>query len=287
MGTAEGTLVESLVGAISLGGLLGREGLWPRRLFVAVVFVAELRGTITRADRQIRALAASVPVRELAIEVLGIGGILVAEPIPAFPDPVDVGVMEIEHRVASDRGEFGHVAAEGEMGEEVRVLVHPGIEPEVAGRRVDVELLVEGVQIDPVLVEGVDPFAPIHPGPARAVVQRGARVPEHGGDDEIVGVAGDRVPVGKRKLLILQHLADDPLELMQHQSMPGQEVPLLKLLGVGGVVGVGLAAVPHGLRVGSSLRRERRDHFRFELPGMIPQERRKALDPVGIPPPLP
>ena len=69
--------------------------------------------------------------------------------------------------------------------------------------------------------------------------------------------------------------------------MPGQEVPLLKVLGVGGVVGVGLAAVPHGLRIGSSLRRERRDHFGLELPGVIPQERRKSLDPVGIPPPLP
>ena len=69
--------------------------------------------------------------------------------------------------------------------------------------------------------------------------------------------------------------------------MPGQEVPLLKVLGVGGVVGVRLAAVPHGLRVVSSLRRERRDQLGLELPGVLPQERRKALDPVGIPPPLP
>ena len=32
--TAEGTLVESLVNAISLGGLLGGQGLWPGRLFI-------------------------------------------------------------------------------------------------------------------------------------------------------------------------------------------------------------------------------------------------------------
>ena len=125
-----------------------------------------------RADRQIDALAASVPVRELAVEVFGIGRIRVAEPIPALPQPIDVGVMEIEDRVAADGGEFGHVAPEGEVREEVRVLVEPGIEAEAAGRRVDVELLVQGVQIDPVPVEGVDPFAAVDPEPAGAVVQR-------------------------------------------------------------------------------------------------------------------
>ena len=62
--TAEGTLVESLVNAISLGGLLSGQTLWLGRLFIAVILVAHLRGTITRADRQIRALVASVPVRE-------------------------------------------------------------------------------------------------------------------------------------------------------------------------------------------------------------------------------
>ena len=157
--TAEGLLVESLVDALSSGGLVRRQALWLGRLLIAVILVAELRGTVSRADGQIHALAASVAVRELAIQVVGIGRIGVAEPIPAFPQPIDVGVMEIEDRVASDGGEFGHVAAEGEVREEVRVLIEPGIEPKVAGRRVDVELLVEGVQIDPVPVEGVDPFA--------------------------------------------------------------------------------------------------------------------------------
>ena len=84
------------------------------------------------------------------------------------------------------------------MSKEVRVLVHPGIEPKVAGRRVDVQLLVEGVQSEPVPVEFIDAFAPIDPGPASAVVQRAARVPEHGGDDPIGRVSGDRVPVGQR-----------------------------------------------------------------------------------------
>ena len=152
-----------------------------------------------------------------------------------------------------------------------------GLKPKVARRRVDVELLVEGVQRDPVSVERIDPFAPIDPEPASAVVEGGARVPEHGGDDEIVGVAGERVPVGKRKLLIVQHLANDPLELRQHQPMPRQEEPLLELLRVGGVVGVGLAAVPHRLGVGSILRRERRDHFRLVLLGVDP------TGPPGIP----
>src|SRR4030095_708440 len=108
--TAKSTLVESLVRARSLSGLLRCEGLWAGRLFILVISVAELGGTITRADRQIRALAASVPVRELAIEVFGIGWILVAKPVPALPQPVDVGVMEIEHRAGSDRGELRQIA---------------------------------------------------------------------------------------------------------------------------------------------------------------------------------
>src|SRR5918996_846822 len=185
MRTAVGTVVERLDSGISDSGITG--GLAPclGRLFIAVIFVAELCSTITGADRQIHALAASVPVRERAVEVFGIGGILVAEPIPAFPDPVHVRVMEIEERVRADRGEVGHVAAECDMSEEVRVLVHPGIEPKVAGRRVDVKLLVEGVQREPAPEGCIDPFAPIHPEPARAVVQRAARVPEHGGQDEM------------------------------------------------------------------------------------------------------
>ena len=68
-----------------------------------------------RADRQIHALAAPVPERELAVEVFGIGWIAVAEPVPAFPNPVQVGVMEIEERVTADRGEVGHIAPECEM----------------------------------------------------------------------------------------------------------------------------------------------------------------------------
>ena len=116
--------------------------------------------------------------------------------------------------------------------------------------------LVECVQIEPVFVEFIDAFAPVDPGPARAVIQRGARIPEHGGKGEIVHASGDRVPIGKRKILIMQHFANDPLELMKHEPMPGQEVPLLILFGVGGVVGVGLAAVPHGLGKGLSIRRQ-------------------------------
>src|ERR1700745_1373340 len=153
MRTADGALVERLVGAFSGGGLLGGSLLRLGRLFIAVIFVAELRGPVTGADRQVRALAASVAVRKRAIEVFGIGWILVAEPIPAFPNPIHVGVMEIEERVTADRREFGHVAAQCDMSEEVRVLVHPGIEPQAAVRRVDVKLFVEGVQSEPVPVE--------------------------------------------------------------------------------------------------------------------------------------
>src|SRR6202030_614755 len=126
MGTA-GLRVESLVGALSRGGLLTCEVQRLGRLFITVIFVAELRRTIGRAHRKIRALAASVTVRELAIEVFGIGWILVAEPVPALPQPVDIGVMEIEHRVASDRGEFGHIAPKSEVSKEVGVLVESGI----------------------------------------------------------------------------------------------------------------------------------------------------------------
>src|SRR4029077_18978821 len=159
--------------------------------------VAELRGTVGRAHQQIRALAASVAVGELAIEVLGIGWILVAEPVPALPQPVDVGVMEIEHRVGSDRGEFGHISSEGEMSEEVWVLIETGIESQAAVWRVDVELLVKGVERDPVPIERIDALAVVYPEPASAVVQRAARYAEHGGDDEIVRVSSDRVPVRK------------------------------------------------------------------------------------------
>src|ERR1700731_694394 len=220
MGTA-GLRVESLVGALSRGGLLTRQVQRLGRLFITVIFVAELRGTVARADRQIHALAASVAVREPGIEVFGIGWILVAKPVPALPQPVDVGVMEIEHRVGSDRGEFGHIASEGEMSEEVRVLIETGIEPQATVWRVDVELLVEGVQRDPVPIERIDTLAIIYPEPASAVVQRGARDPEHGGDDEIVRVSSNRIPVREREVLVVQHLANNALELIQHQSMPG------------------------------------------------------------------
>src|SRR5258706_10089990 len=133
VGTA-GLRVESLVGALSRGGLLTCEVQRLGRLFITVIFVAERRGTVARADRQIHALAASVAVRELAIEVFGIGWVLVAKPVPALPQPVDVGMMEIEHRVGSDRGEFGHIAPEREVSKEVGVLVEPGIEPKAAVR---------------------------------------------------------------------------------------------------------------------------------------------------------
>src|SRR6202045_55562 len=255
MGTA-GLRVESLVGALSRGGLLTGEVQRLGRLFITVILVAELRRTVASADRQIRALTASVAVRELAIEVFGIGWILVAKPVPALPQPVDVRVMEIEHRVAADSGEFGHIASEGEMSEEVRVLIETGIEPQAAVWRVDVELLVESVQRDPVPIERIDALAVVYPEPASAVVQRAARDPEHRGDNEIIGVSSNRIPVREREVLVVQHLANDPLELIQHQSMPGKEIPLLIVFGVGRVVGVRLATVPDCFGVGSIFRRE-------------------------------
>jgi hypothetical protein len=57
----------------------------------------------------------------------------------------------------------------------MRVDVEPGIEPNVAGGRVDVQLLVEGVESEPVFVEFIDSFAPIDPGPASAVIEGAAR----------------------------------------------------------------------------------------------------------------
>ena len=63
MRTAHGLFVESLVCALSGGGLLGGQVLRLGRLFIAVIFVAELRSTVGRADRQIDALAASVSIR--------------------------------------------------------------------------------------------------------------------------------------------------------------------------------------------------------------------------------
>src|SRR6185503_8135449 len=168
----KGLLVEVVVNALALCGLRGRERPWLWRLLIAVVFVAELHGAVTRADRQIHPLAAPVAVREFAVQEFGIGWIGVSQPIPAFPQSIDVRVMQIEERVASDRGEFGHVATEAEVREEVRVLIEPGIEPKASLRRVDVELLVERIETDPVSVEVVDPFARIDPEPAGSVVER-------------------------------------------------------------------------------------------------------------------
>src|SRR6187401_3879902 len=92
--TAERTVVKLVVGTRSLGRLFGRQVQRLRRQLVEVILVTELRGTVAAADRQIHALAGSVPVGELPIEVPGIGRILVAKPVPALPQPIDVGVME-------------------------------------------------------------------------------------------------------------------------------------------------------------------------------------------------
>src|SRR4029450_1444113 len=69
--------------------------------------------------------------------------------------------------------------------------------------------------------------------------------------------------------------------------MPRPDVPLLILLGVIWIERVGLAAVPRCLGEGLSARRKRRDDACFVLPGLLPQECRRALDPVRIPPPVP
>src|ERR1700722_16203079 len=170
MRTAHSLVVESLVGALSGGGLLRGQMQRLGRLFIAVIFVPERRSAIGHADRQIRALAASVSVRELAIEVSGISRILIPEPVPAFPEAVDVGVMQIKHRVSAAGGEIGHVAPEANMSEEVRIYVQSGIEPEVAVGPIDVKLLVEGVQVDPVLERCINASAAIDPEPARTVI---------------------------------------------------------------------------------------------------------------------
>src|ERR1700729_312909 len=97
MWTAHGLVVKSVVGALSGGGLFRGQVQRLGWLFIAVIFVPERRSAIGHADRQVRALAASVSVRELAIEVSRISRIFIPEPIPAFPEAVDVGMMQIEH----------------------------------------------------------------------------------------------------------------------------------------------------------------------------------------------
>src|SRR6266566_1829549 len=169
MWTAHGLFVESLVSELSGGGLLGRQVLRLGRVFIAVIFVPELRSAVARADREVHALAAPVPICKRAIEILGIGWIRVAEPIPAFPDAVNVGVMEIEHWVTADGCEVGHVAAECKVSQEMRVEVESRIKSSVAGRRVDVN---------------------------RLVIERAAGNPEYGRHDQIGDVSGDWVPVG-------------------------------------------------------------------------------------------
>ena len=270
MWTAHGLVVESLVCVLSGGGLLGGQVLRLGRIFIGVIFVAELRNTVGRADWQIDALAAPVSIGKRAVEVFGIGWIGVAESIPAFPNPVQVGVMEIEQRVTADRGEIGHIASDCKMRQEMRVGVQLGIKAVAARWRVDVKVLVESVQTQPVPVKYVDPFAAVDPGPARAVIQCGARSPEHGRQNQIGVVSGDRVPVGKRKSLVVQHLANDSFELMEHEPMPGQEIPLLILLRIRRVVGVSLASVPYGLGIGLILLREGRDDLCFLFHGVIP-----------------
>src|ERR1700674_5050018 len=131
----------------------------------------------------------------------------------------------------------------------MRVSVEPWIKPKAAIGRVDVKLLVEDIEAEPVPVEYIDPFAPVDPGPASAVIQRAPRVHEHSRNGEIGDVSGDRVPVRESEVLVVQHLADDSLELIKHEAMPGQEVPLLVMLRVGGIVGVGLTPIPYVLGI--------------------------------------
>src|SRR3984957_6356880 len=193
MRTAHSLVVESLVCALSGGGLPRGQMQRLGRLFIAVIFVPERRSAIGHADRQVRALAASVSVRELAIEVSGISRILIPEPVPAFPEAVDVGVMQIEHRVSANGGEIGHIAPESNMSKEMRVYVQPGIEPEVAVGPTEEKLLVEGSRFVPVLERCIDASAAIDPKPARTVIQRAAWDTEHGWHDQVSFVAGDWV----------------------------------------------------------------------------------------------
>src|SRR5580692_5914786 len=127
MRAAHGRFVESLVCALSGGGLFGGQVLRLGRFFIGVIFVAELRNTVGRGDWQIDALAAPVSICKRAVEIFGIGWIGVAESIPAFPNPVQVGVMEIEQGVTADRGEIGHIASDCKMRQEMRVGVQLGI----------------------------------------------------------------------------------------------------------------------------------------------------------------
>src|SRR5260370_1299954 len=71
--TAHGLFVETLVCALSGGGLLGGQVLRLGRFFIGVIFVAELRNTVGRADWQIVALAVSVSICNRAVEIFGIG----------------------------------------------------------------------------------------------------------------------------------------------------------------------------------------------------------------------
>ena len=103
------------------------------------------------------------------------------------------------------------------MRQEMRVGVQLGIKAVAARWRVDVKVLVESVQTQPVPVKYVDPFAAIDPGPARAFIQCGARSPKHGRQNQIGVVSGDRVPVGKRESFVVQHLANDSLELIEQR----------------------------------------------------------------------
>src|ERR1700747_2339927 len=132
----------------------------------------------------------------------------------------------------------------------MRVGIEPGIKSKTAVGPVDVYLLVEDVKTEPVPVKDIDPFAPVDPRPASAVIECGPRVPEHSGNGEIGDISGDWVPVGERKVLIMEHLANHSLKLIKHEPVPRQEVPLLVVLRVGGIVGVGLAPVPHSLSCG-------------------------------------
>src|SRR5256885_4913385 len=114
--------------------------------------------------------------------------------------------MEEEEEVPADSGKIRHVAAECDMSKEVRILVEPGAETEAACRRVDIELLIETVQTQPIHPEVVDPFAAIDPRPASAVKERTPWIAENKRQRKIGLITGDRVPVGKRKLFVFEHL---------------------------------------------------------------------------------
>ena len=210
------------------------------RAVIVVVAVAERRGRAELADGDVPRRAVridEIPVEgEIAPHRLRAVGI--AAPVPGGPQPVDVGVVQEEDRVARRQIDHRHVAADRLVHAVVRIELELGLgaEPALPRRRRAV-LAARPRRAERLEVRAVhDPrdhrLADHVLGEPQAAGDAGPRVKQRVG----VAVAGRErrrelpvrgpVPVRQREVALARQLLADALEGEDVGAMPRQEVPV-------------------------------------------------------------